>query len=65
MQRRQRRKAEYAQGQSQESAQDMIASLYGRYRRYALPNDETRRLLDHELGDKALTEVLYEMREGR
>ncbi len=63
--RRPRRQGEHTEDQSQEHAQYMIASLYEKYKQHALPNEEMRRLLDQEMGDKTLTEVLYEMREGR
>lgn len=36
--------------------------LFGKYAR---SDEETRAMADMELGDRTLTEVLYEMREGR
>lgn len=41
-----------------------VARLYARYGKYALPPAELRAIVDKEMGDKTLTEALYEMREG-
>lgn len=42
-----------------------IDALYQRYGRYAMPDEELRKLVSKEMGDKTLTGELYAMREGR
>jgi hypothetical protein len=41
-----------------------IAKLYAQYGKYALPDEEARKIVDEALGTKTLTEVLDSMREG-
>ena len=43
---------------------DLVKKLYDQYWKYARPDAETRAVLDKEMGDKTLTEELYDMREG-
>ena len=38
------------------------AELYAQYGKYALPDDELRKLMDEVMGTKTLTRELYKMR---
>lgn len=49
--------------QSQEMAK-AIDKLYAQYGKYALPDEEARKIVDEALGTKTLTEALDSMREG-
>ncbi len=40
-----------------------IASLKKKYKRYAMPIDEVRRMVDSQMGEKTLKQYLYEARE--
>jgi predicted DNA-binding antitoxin AbrB/MazE fold protein len=40
-----------------------IARMRARYGKYARSPEEVRRIVDESMGDKTLTEALYEMRE--
>ncbi|MBI4312328.1 MAG: hypothetical protein HY681_11175 [Chloroflexi bacterium] len=39
-----------------------VASLRRKYRRYAMPVDDARKIVDAAMGDKCLTDLLYEAR---
>lgn len=41
---------------------EYIKALRARYGKYALPEDEARRLIDKAMGEKTLTEILFQMR---
>ncbi|MSQ12907.1 MAG: hypothetical protein EXR47_01965 [Dehalococcoidia bacterium] len=41
---------------------EYIKALRARYAKYALPEDEARRLIDKAMGEKTLTEILFQMR---
>lgn len=41
-----------------------IDKLYAQYGKYALPDEEARKLVDEALGTKTLTDALDSMREG-
>lgn len=43
----------------------MLNRLYEKFRKYQGPIDKLRAALDKEMGDKTLTQELYEMREER
>ena len=57
-----RREKRY-QMQSQEIAK-AIDKLYAQYGKYALPDEDARKIVDEALGTKTLTEALDSMREG-
>lgn len=48
---------------SQEMAK-AIDKLYAQYGKYALPDEEARKIVDEALGTKTLTEALDTMRES-
>jgi hypothetical protein len=50
-------------GQSQEIVK-AIAKLYAQYGKYALPDEEARKIVDEALGTTTLTEALDSMRKG-
>jgi hypothetical protein len=41
---------------------EYIKDLQARFGKYALPEDEARRLIDKAMGEKTLTEILFPMR---
>ncbi|MDE2993810.1 MAG: hypothetical protein OXU67_08000 [Chloroflexota bacterium] len=41
-----------------------ISSVKAEYQQYALPLEEGRKVIDAAMGEKTLTEVLYELRQG-
>jgi hypothetical protein len=47
----------------QKLANHLLEKEYQLFGKYAKSDEETRAMADKELGDKTLTEVLYEMRE--
>ena len=49
----------------EELATNLLEKDYQLFGKYARSDEETRAMADRELGDKTLTEVLFEMREGR
>ncbi len=50
------------QANSDPAIDSYIASLKKKYKRYAMPLDEARKIIDAAMGDKTLTEALYETR---
>lgn len=40
-----------------------IASLKKKFHRYAMPNEDARRIIDKAMGTKTLTELLHETRQ--
>ncbi len=40
-----------------------IKDLQARFGKYALPDDQVREIIDKAMGEKLLTEVLFQMRE--
>ena len=48
-------------------SQEMLAALnklYSQYGKYALSDEEARKIVDQAMGTRSLTEALGEMREG-
>ncbi len=41
---------------------EYLERLHARYGKYALPAEEVRKIVDESMGDKSLTQVLFEMR---
>lgn len=39
-----------------------VAELKRKYQKYAMPADEARKIVDASMGEKTLTELLYEAR---
>jgi len=53
------------QPQSKKIVDPVAAWLYARYGKYAVPDEELRKMLEEEMGEKTLTEELYAMRDER
>lgn len=51
-------------GQSPEMSKT-LDRMYEKFKKYQAPTGDLRAALDKEMGDKTLTQELYEMREGR
>ena len=43
---------------------EILNKLYSQFGKYALPEQEARKIIDQALGTKSLTEALEHMREG-
>ena len=60
-----KRKKNWPEHIEAELATELVEKEYEPFGMYARLDDETREMMDKALGDKTLTEVLYDMREGR
>ena len=50
------------QGMADPEISSYVAALKRKYQEYAMPLDDARKIVDAAMGDKPLTELLYEAR---
>ncbi len=51
------------QAMAEPEIRSYISSVKAEYQQYALPLEEGRKVIDAAMGEKTLTEVLYELRQ--